>query len=29
MAATAFAKLYFLPVHRHEIPQQIRVAPAW
>jgi magnesium-protoporphyrin IX monomethyl ester (oxidative) cyclase len=24
-----FARLYFLPVKRHELPQQVRVAPAW
>ncbi len=26
---TTFARLYFLPVKRHELPQQVRVAPAW
>jgi magnesium-protoporphyrin IX monomethyl ester (oxidative) cyclase len=24
-----FAKLYFLPVRRHELPAQVRLAPAW
>ena len=24
-----FARLYFLPVKRHELPQQVRMAPAW
>jgi magnesium-protoporphyrin IX monomethyl ester (oxidative) cyclase len=28
-AAGVFAKLYFLPVKRHELPQQVRLAPAW
>jgi magnesium-protoporphyrin IX monomethyl ester (oxidative) cyclase len=28
-AAGVFARLYFLPVKRHELPQQVRLAPAW
>jgi magnesium-protoporphyrin IX monomethyl ester (oxidative) cyclase len=24
-----FARLYFLPVKRHDLPAQVRVAPAW
>jgi magnesium-protoporphyrin IX monomethyl ester (oxidative) cyclase len=28
-AAGSFAKLYVHPVHRHDLPQQMRVAPAW
>ena len=24
-----FARLYFMPVHRHELPANVRVAPAW
>jgi magnesium-protoporphyrin IX monomethyl ester (oxidative) cyclase len=24
-----FARLYLLPVKRHDLPQQVRVAPAW
>ena len=24
-----FARLYFMPVHKHELPAQVRVAPAW
>jgi magnesium-protoporphyrin IX monomethyl ester (oxidative) cyclase len=28
-AAATFAKLYLLPVHRHELPEQVRLAPAW
>jgi magnesium-protoporphyrin IX monomethyl ester (oxidative) cyclase len=28
-AVGAFAKLYLHPVHRHDLPQQMRVAPAW
>jgi magnesium-protoporphyrin IX monomethyl ester (oxidative) cyclase len=27
--AATFAKLYFLPVKRHALPAQVRVAPAW
>jgi magnesium-protoporphyrin IX monomethyl ester (oxidative) cyclase len=27
--AATFARLYLLPVKRNEIPQQVRVAPAW
>jgi magnesium-protoporphyrin IX monomethyl ester (oxidative) cyclase len=26
---TAFARLYLHPVHRHELPVQMRMAPAW
>jgi magnesium-protoporphyrin IX monomethyl ester (oxidative) cyclase len=25
----AFARLYLHPVHRHDLPAQMRVAPAW
>jgi magnesium-protoporphyrin IX monomethyl ester (oxidative) cyclase len=28
-AAAVFARLYFLPVHRHELPENVRVAPTW
>ena len=28
-AAATFARLYLLPVHRHELPREVRVAPAW
>jgi magnesium-protoporphyrin IX monomethyl ester (oxidative) cyclase len=28
-AVGTFARLYLLPVHRHELPQQMRVAPVW
>jgi magnesium-protoporphyrin IX monomethyl ester (oxidative) cyclase len=28
-AGAVFARLYFLPVKRHELPQQVRLAPAW
>jgi magnesium-protoporphyrin IX monomethyl ester (oxidative) cyclase len=28
-AAATFARLYLLPVRRHELPQQVRMAPAW
>jgi len=27
--ALTFARLYFLPVQRHALPEQVRVAPAW
>jgi magnesium-protoporphyrin IX monomethyl ester (oxidative) cyclase len=27
--AAVFARLYLLPVKRHALPQQVRVAPAW
>jgi magnesium-protoporphyrin IX monomethyl ester (oxidative) cyclase len=27
--AAAFARLYLLPVKRHALPRQVRVAPAW
>jgi magnesium-protoporphyrin IX monomethyl ester (oxidative) cyclase len=27
--AATFARLYLRPVHRHDLPQQVRVAPAW
>ena len=27
--AATFARLYLLPVHKHELPAQVRVAPAW
>jgi magnesium-protoporphyrin IX monomethyl ester (oxidative) cyclase len=27
--AATFARLYMLPVHRHALPAQVRVAPAW
>jgi magnesium-protoporphyrin IX monomethyl ester (oxidative) cyclase len=27
--AATFARLYLLPVNRHELPAQVRVAPAW
>ena len=27
--AVTFARLYFLPVKRHDLPQQVRVVPAW
>jgi magnesium-protoporphyrin IX monomethyl ester (oxidative) cyclase len=27
--AATFARLYVLPVHRHALPAQVRVAPAW
>jgi magnesium-protoporphyrin IX monomethyl ester (oxidative) cyclase len=26
---TAFVRLYLMPVHRHALPQQIRMVPAW
>ena len=28
-AAATFARLYLLPVQRHELPAQVRMAPAW
>jgi magnesium-protoporphyrin IX monomethyl ester (oxidative) cyclase len=28
-AAATFARLYLMPVKRHALPQQVRVAPAW
>jgi magnesium-protoporphyrin IX monomethyl ester (oxidative) cyclase len=28
-AAGTFVKLYCMPVHRHDLPAQMRVAPAW
>ena len=28
-ALVAFARLYLMPVQRHELPQQVRLAPAW
>jgi magnesium-protoporphyrin IX monomethyl ester (oxidative) cyclase len=28
-AAATFVRLYLLPVRRHELPAQVRVAPAW
>jgi len=28
-AALTFARLYLLPVRRHELPTQVRMAPAW
>ena len=28
-AAATFVRLYLLPVQRHALPQQVRVAPAW
>ena len=28
-AAVTFARLYLLPVNRHELPEQVRLAPAW
>jgi magnesium-protoporphyrin IX monomethyl ester (oxidative) cyclase len=28
-AAVTFARLYLLPVRRHDLPQQVRLAPAW
>jgi magnesium-protoporphyrin IX monomethyl ester (oxidative) cyclase len=27
--AATFARLYLLPVHKHELPEQVRMAPAW
>jgi magnesium-protoporphyrin IX monomethyl ester (oxidative) cyclase len=28
-AAAAFGRLYLMPVHRHDLPAQVRMAPAW
>ncbi len=28
-AAACFARLYLLPVHTHELPREMRVAPSW
>ena len=28
-AAAVFGRLYFLPVRRHDLPAQVRMAPAW
>jgi len=28
-AGLVFARLYCLPVHRHELPENVRLAPAW
>ena len=28
-AAMTFARLYLLPVEKHELPEQVRMAPAW
>ncbi len=28
-AVATFARLYMLPVQRHDLPQQVRMAPAW
>ena len=28
-AALTFCRLYLLPVHRHDLPSQVRMAPAW
>ncbi|MGE0329390.1 MAG: magnesium-protoporphyrin IX monomethyl ester (oxidative) cyclase [Ramlibacter sp.] len=27
--AATFVRLYFMPVHRHDLPAQVRMAPAW
>jgi magnesium-protoporphyrin IX monomethyl ester (oxidative) cyclase len=27
--AATFARLYLLPVHRHALPERMRVAPVW
>jgi magnesium-protoporphyrin IX monomethyl ester (oxidative) cyclase len=27
--AATFARLYLLPVNKHSLPAQVRVAPAW
>ena len=28
-ASLSFARLYLLPVHHHDLPEQVRMAPAW
>jgi magnesium-protoporphyrin IX monomethyl ester (oxidative) cyclase len=28
-AAATFTRLYCLPVERHDLPAQVRMAPAW
>jgi magnesium-protoporphyrin IX monomethyl ester (oxidative) cyclase len=28
-AALTFGRLYVMPVHRHELPAQVRVVPTW
>ena len=28
-ALLTFGRLYCMPVHRHELPDNVRVAPAW
>jgi magnesium-protoporphyrin IX monomethyl ester (oxidative) cyclase len=28
-AAGTFVRLYMLPVQRHDLPAQVRVAPSW
>jgi magnesium-protoporphyrin IX monomethyl ester (oxidative) cyclase len=28
-AAVTFGRLYLMPVHRHDLPAQVRMAPAW
>jgi len=28
-AAATFGRLYLMPVHRHDLPAQVRMAPAW
>jgi len=27
--AATFLRMYVMPVHRHELPVNVRVAPAW